>query len=115
MSKLLTEQWEFLKDVAVLISHIESLGFTASGGELQRTQFQQDEYYRQGKTKTHNSQHLKKLAIDLHIFRDGKLVEDVEKLKEIGNFWRMLSGQNEAGMFWKFKDVPHFERRENEK
>lgn len=111
---MIKEQWEFLKCVAKLIRFIESTGWTATGGELYRTKYQQDEYYRQGKTKTHNSQHILRLAIDLHIFFEGELIEDVEKLKPIGNYWQMLSKKNIAGMFWKFRDVPHFERRLDE-
>ena len=60
------EQWEFLKDVGKLINFIESQGDKATGGELLRTSEQQDIYMKTGKTKTLNSNHLKKLAIDLN-------------------------------------------------
>lgn len=111
---MITEQWEFLRDVAKLIIYIETKGLCATGGELYRTQFQQDEYVRKNKSKTQNSQHLKRLAIDLHIFKDGKLITDVEEVREIGEYWMKLNPKNKAGMFWKFYDMSHFERIDNE-
>ncbi|MGI9158917.1 MAG: M15 family metallopeptidase [Saprospiraceae bacterium] len=109
---LVNEQAAFLLDVAKLILKANKMGWTITGGELYRTVEQQEIYIKTGRSKTMNSNHLKRLAIDLNFFRNGQLTYDTALLEEIGRFWESLTPQNSAGMFWKtFKDVPHFERR----
>lgn len=109
---LSNEQAAFLLDVCKLVPFATSLGYTVTGGELQRTPEQQKIYLQTGKSKTMDSKHLRKLAIDLNFIKDGKLVYDIKELTPIGEYWQSLSPKNSAGMFWKsFKDVPHFERR----
>lgn len=109
---LVQEQHNFLQDVAKLITFAASQGFLVTGGELHRTAEQQQIYVKTGRSKTMNSKHLSRLAVDLNFFKDGVLVYDIAALTEIGKYWESLSAQNSAGMFWKsFKDVPHFERR----
>ncbi len=107
---LVTEQAAFLKDVVELIQWATASGWTVTGGELYRTAEQQQIYVRTGRSKTMNSNHLKRLAIDLNFFRDGKLVYDVEQLRPVGEFWEGLNPKNKWGGFWsKFLDLPHFE------
>jgi hypothetical protein len=106
------EQAAFLLDVCKLVPFATSLGYTVTGGELHRTPEQQKIYVQTGRSKTMDSKHLKKLAIDLNFIKDDKLVYDIKELTPIGEYWQSLSPKNSAGMFWKsFKDVPHFERR----
>lgn len=108
---LVKEQAAFLLDVAKLVQKATELGFTVTGGELARTPEQQQIYVNTGRSKTMNSNHLKRCAIDLNFFKDGKLTYDVETLRPIGEYWESLSPKNRAGMFWKtFRDVPHLER-----
>jgi hypothetical protein len=109
---MVTEQAAFLLDAAKLIQHATALGFTVTGGELFRTPEQQEIYVKTGRSKTMNSNHLKRLAIDLNFFKSGVLEYDVLVLTPIGEYWQSLDPKNSAGMFWKsFKDIPHFERR----
>ncbi len=109
---LALEQHAFLQDAAKLIVFAAEKGWTVTGGELFRTLEQQQIYIRTGRSMTMNSNHLKRLAIDLNFIKDGTLVYDVNQLTPIGEYWQSLSPKNSAGMFWKsFKDVPHFERR----
>ena len=109
---LVAEQAAFLQDVARLVVHAAEQGWTVTGGELYRTQEQQEIYVRTGRSKTSNSYHLKRLAIDLNFFRDGKLCYDVAALKPLGDYWESLAAVNSWGGNWNsFKDVPHFERR----
>lgn len=106
---LVTEQAAFLLDVCKLIQFATEKGFTVTGGELFRTPEQQQIYVKTGRSKTMNSNHMKRCAIDLNFFKDGKLTYDTQ---ELGRYWESLSPKNSAGMFWKsFKDAPHFERR----
>ncbi len=110
---LVSEQSAFLLDACKLIEFANSKGFVVTGGELWRTQEQQKIYYETGKSKTMNSWHLRRLAIDLNFFDDkGGVIYDVETLRPVGEFWQSLNPKNSWGGFWQsFKDVPHFERR----
>lgn len=109
---LVKEQAAFLLDVCKLIEFATAQGFTVTGGELARTPEQQAIYVKSGRSKTMNSIHLKRCAIDLNFFKDGKLTYDVAVLKPIGDFWESLDPFNHWGGNWKsFKDVPHFERK----
>lgn len=115
MATLSEQQAAFLLDVCKLVPFATSRGFRVTGGELLRTPEQQDIYVKTGRSQTYNSNHLKKLAIDLNFIdpATGALVYDISKLRPIGEFWEFLHPQNQAGMFWVgFKDVPHFERRQ---
>lgn len=109
---LVGEQASFLLDMGKLVAFATEQGFTVTGGELFRTPEQQDIYVRTGRSKTSASYHLKRLAIDLNFFLDGKLVYDAQALRPVGDYWQSLSPQNSWGGFWNsFKDLPHFERR----
>ncbi len=115
---LVNEQHLFLLDVAKLIQEAERQALVLSAGELYRTAEQQAIYVKTGRSKTMNSNHLKRLAIDLNFFtKDGngelKLTYDMALLKPLGDFWESLApGKNSWGGNWNsFKDVPHFERR----
>lgn len=103
-----THQEAFMQDLAKLIYFAHSKGYGIRGGELYRTPEQQQIYVESGRSKTMNSRHLKKCAIDLHFTKDGQLCYP----EEIGKFWESLNPLNSAGMFWtSLKDSPHFERR----
>lgn len=109
---LVNEQAAFLLDAARLIQKATETGWTVTGGELYRTAEQQEIYVKSGRSKTMNSNHLKRLAIDLNFFKDGKLIYDQNALQSIGNYWESLSPKNSWGGNWdSFKDTPHFERR----
>jgi len=104
------EQSEFAKDIVQLLIFIHQQGFEISFGETFRTKYQQAEYIRTGRSKTMRSKHLKKLAMDLNFFKDGKIVYSKERLQVIGDYWESLDTLNKWGGNWKFKDVPHFQR-----
>jgi len=105
------EQAQFLLDACKLIEYATERGWTVTGGELFRTQEQQEIYFKQGKSKTMQSNHLRRLAIDLNFLRDGKPVWDKAALSELGSFWESLYPKNRwGGNFKSLPDVPHFER-----
>lgn len=109
---LVAVQAEFLLDMCKLIDYATEQGFVVTGGELYRTAEQQAIYVKSGRSQTMSSNHLRRCAVDLNFFRDGKLCYDVEALKPIGLYWESLHPKNSWGGFWRsFKDVPHFERR----
>lgn len=111
--KLVPEQAAFLLDVCKLIQCATTWGFTVTGGELWRTQEQQEIYVKNGKSKTMNSKHLDRLAIDLNFFDvNGVPINDKATLQPVGEYWELLNVKNSWGGSWTtFKDTPHFERR----
>jgi len=105
------EQAAFLLDACKLIQYATSCGWTVTGGELSRTSEQQEIYFKQGKTKTMQSNHLRRLAIDLNFLKNGQPVWDKVQLADLGKFWESLSPLNRwGGNFKSLPDVPHFER-----
>ena len=105
------EQSKFLLDACKLIEFATALGWTVTAGELYRTQAQQEIYFKEGKTKTMQSNHMRRLAIDLNFLKDGKPVWDKAALQEIGSFWETLHPKNRwGGNFKSLPDTPHFER-----
>jgi len=115
---LVREQGLFLAQAAVLIRQAPEVGLVVTAGELYRTSEQQLIYFKNGRSRTMNSQHLKRLAIDLNFFErkpDGtlRLVYDGEGVRHLGAFWESLDPANRWGGRWSgFKDLPHFERRD---
>lgn len=108
---MVDKQWEFLKDVSLLIQFADRKGIVLSGGELYRTRYQQRRYIEKGLSKTMNSKHLKRMAIDFNFFIDSKLTYKKEDVQELGDFWESLNPKNKwGGNFKSFTDTPHFER-----
>ena len=115
---MVAEQAAFLLDACRLIKFATESGFTVTGGELFRTVEQQKIYVQTGRSKTMLSDHLRRLAVDLNFFKEGKLIYDRQQLAPLGHFWESLHPKNRwGGNFdrdWskedRFKDVPHFER-----
>jgi hypothetical protein len=103
-------QWAFLQDVAKLITFCAGNGIKLTGGELWRTHEQQLIYVKAGMSKTMDSKHLKRLAIDLNLFINGELRHDKEAFKVPAEYWASLSPENVSGYFWGW-DFNHFERR----
>ena len=105
------EQAAFLLDACKLIQYATEQGFMVTGGELTRTPEQQAIYLSSGRSKTMNSMHLKRCAIDLNFFKDGQLVSNKTLLDPIGAYWESLDPKNRwGGNFKSLVDCPHFER-----
>lgn len=108
---LISEQAAFLLDVCKLIEEATRQGFTVTAGEMYRTPEQQALYVKTGRSKTMNSLHLTRRAVDLNFFRDGKLVYDKAALAPLGAYWELLHPLNSwGGNGIKLVDVPHFSR-----
>ena len=108
---LVQEQAEFLLDAIKLIQFATEQGFVVTGGGLARTIEQQTLYVKTGRSKTMNSNHLKRCAIDLNFFKDGQIIWDKGVLAPLGAFWESLHPKNRwGGNFKSLVDCPHFER-----
>lgn len=107
---LVNDQHKFLQDAAKLIIHAGEQGFKVTAGELFRSPEQQAIYVKTGRSKTQNSLHLSRLAIDINVFKNGKLCGK-EEMKELGAFWESLDPLNSwGGNGKKLLDCPHFSR-----
>jgi len=108
---LVNEQAAFLLDVCKLVEEATRQGFTVTAGEMYRTPEQQAVYVKTGRSKTMNSLHLTRRAVDLNFFRDGKLVYNRDTLAPLGAYWESLHPLNSwGGNGVKLVDVPHFSR-----
>lgn len=115
--KLSEHQQKFTKDIAELICYATSIDIQLTFGEAYRTIEQQKIYVDSGKSKTMDSKHLKRLAVDFNFFINGKLTYDFHKVYALGKFWVSLDEHNRwGGDFNKngvkdgWLDTPHFER-----
>jgi hypothetical protein len=107
----ISEQAAFLLDLTKLIHKATELGFVVTAGELFRTPEQQQIYVKTGRSKTMNSLHLQRRAVDLNFFVDGKLTYDKATLAPLGAFWESLHPLNSwGGNGVKLVDAPHFSR-----
>lgn len=125
--RLSKQQQLFTQDVAKLILFANSLGVNLTFGEAYRTIDQQHLYFFGYKiiedngglmlrrapvrSKTMQSNHLRRLAVDFNFFIAGVLVYEHEYITKIGKYWESLSPKNRwGGHFKSIKDTPHFER-----
>lgn len=120
------KQSTFLFNVAKLIFWAFDNGYELTGGELLRTKDQQYLYFEGYKldriggvlklfkinslSKTMNSKHLDKLAIDLNLFVDGEYKSDAESHRPLGEYWKSLNPDNVWGGDWGW-DGNHYEMK----
>lgn len=114
-----TEQEIFTKQVVELLLNAFDLGYEVRLGEVQRPIEMQEIYVRTGRSKTMDSMHLKKCAIDLVLLKKG-VVCSREEIKPLGTWWENRDLKNRWGGSWRgaveagkssFVDAPHFERQ----
>lgn len=101
----------FSQNLAKLLLHVETLGFTCSIGEVYRTSEQAKLYAQEGKGIV-DSQHCKKLAVDLQLFSNGSFLQDKNEYEPLGIFWESLNPENRwGGRFPNRVDSVHFEMK----
>ncbi len=107
--RLSDKQFIFLQDFAKLVTFCVENNIKITGGELMRTRFQQREYIRTGRSWTMNSDHLRKMAIDLNFFINGKLTYRKKDIQPVADYWKSLRPENYwGGDFKRRVDTPHF-------
>jgi len=113
--KLSEKQMQFSIMVSKLLIFAteQNLGITL--GHAWRDVDTQKRLFDQGLSKTMNSKHLDKLAIDLNVFKNkrGHLVwtTNVEDYRVLGDYWENHLGGRWGGNFHNFADAGHFEYR----
>lgn len=102
-------QQEFAKNVANLIHYIYVKGYSVSLGEAWRPPEMAAIYAKEGKGIV-DSQHTKRLAIDLNLFdSQGKYLSDTKDYKWVGDYWKSLNGANRWGGNFPRGDGNHME------
>lgn len=123
----------FTRNIGCLIEYAYEMGYELSFGEAERTKSQvllnyygyevmfnkADGIYlekRNRTSKTLDSNHLERLAVDFNVFKDGVWISSFEETKFLGVYWVSLHPKNRwGGDFNKngikdgFIDTPHFE------
>lgn len=101
-------QEEFATEAANLIKKAFQLGYQVTLGEAWRTP-QQAQWDHDHDTGISHSLHTERLAIDLNFFKDGNLITDGSKLKDIGDWWKSLGPNYRwGGDFKTLPDGNHF-------
>lgn len=109
--KLSEKQAIFSLNVAkLIIQSKEIFDIDISLGEAYRTKEQQSIYYSRGLSKTLQSRHMSRLAIDINIFKDGKWLTEREDYKPLALIWKNLNPLNDCGYYWGW-DFNHFEMK----
>jgi hypothetical protein len=111
--KLSASQQVFARNVATLITKIFDCSYTCTLGEAFRTEEQANAYAAKG-LGIKNSQHCKRMAIDLNLFSpSGKYLTDTEQYETFGVFWEALHPLNRWGGRFKRADGNHFEMKDS--
>ena len=116
----------FALNISKLIIYAYESGYEITLGEAYRTKSQQYLYFEgyniiklgsdlklaktDPKSKTMFSKHLKKLALDINVFKDGRLLDknDKELFKPLAEYWKSLNPNNTCGYYWGW-DYNHFQ------
>jgi hypothetical protein len=110
---LVEKQITFAINVSRLIQHINSSGYFCTLGEAFRTPEQAEIYAKQRKG-IKDSQHCKRLAIDLNLFSpDAEYLKDFKSYEKFGLYWESLDKRNRwGGLFKTLIDSNHFEMKD---
>ena len=82
-------------------------GYEIRGGEWWRSPAAAAEYARTGKG-IKNSNHRKKLAWDINLFKDGKYLTSTEDHRELGEYWEKLHPLCRWGGRFRRRDGNHY-------
>ena len=111
-------QCKFAHDVSKLITYIYWKQYKCTLGEAFRTK-EQAKFNADHNIGILDSQHCKRLAIDLNLFSsDGEYLTRTEDYKDFGSYWKSLSPNNRWGGDFHnvngetFSDANHFEAQE---
>jgi len=103
-SELLQLQWKFTRMVPKLIAQAHALGYEATLGDGFRDPRLHGDFGVKRGYGAAKSQHKRRLAIDLLLFKDGKYLTDTKDYAPLGLWWEQQGGA------WggRFEDGNHF-------
>jgi hypothetical protein len=101
-------QSKFVMLVGKLIEFAYANGMELTFGEALRTPEQQEIYFQKGLSKTKNSKHLFKLAIDFNLFINSEYRTDKPSYQILGDYWKSLDPECVWGGDWGW-DANHFQ------
>ena len=114
--KLSEQQQIFTLNIGKLIKYAHLMGFGLTFGHAWRSIEEQERLFNAGLSKTLDSQHQKRLAVDFNVFLGGRLCLDWETIKILGDYWESLHPNNRWGGDWNgndrrdgYLDTAHFE------
>lgn len=101
------QQEKFARLLPRLIDKAHELGFSVRVGEVERHRVAADWLANRG-LGTRSSLHLSRLAVDLHLFRDGKYLDSTEAHRELGEWWETQDPDCRWGGRFKRADGNHY-------
>lgn len=110
---LLAKQVEFTRCVGLLLDWAFVTGNEVVLAEAYRTREQAELYARAGKGIL-NSNHCKKLAVDLFRYKDGTVSWEFEDYRALGDYWKTLHPLARwGGDMPRLRDAVHFSFEHN--
>lgn len=108
--KLSEHQQKFSRHIALLILWAINEGYEVTFGDAYRDPRVHGPYgeKKDGSYATANSEHKRRLAVDLNLFKDGEYLGETEDHAPLGAFWEGLDEHNEWGGRW--EDGNHYQR-----
>jgi hypothetical protein len=110
MLSLLDRQKIFAQNVAKLLFEIVAKSESVTLGEAYRTKEQAELYAKEGKGII-DSQHCKRLAIDIDLFQGETYLTDEKSYEPFGIYWESLHPDNVWGGRFKRGDGNHYEMK----
>ena len=101
------KQSVFAELVAQLIVKAYEMGYEVTFGEAWRNPRVAEKYSEWG-IGIKSSLHCSRLAIDLNLFRDGKLLKDTEDHRPLGQYWKTLDPLCRWGGDFRRRDGNHY-------
>ena len=106
--KLSEHQQVFASHVALLILYAEACGYKVTLGDAYRDPRVHGQIGEKVSYSSANSNHKRRLAVDLNLFMDGEYLGDTDDHEQLGAFWESLDPLNRWGGRW--EDGNHYER-----
>ena len=97
------QQSEFVRMAVRLIEYAHAQGYELTFGDAFR-----DTRCPYGAKDT---MHLKRLAIDLNLFKDGRYLDETEDHLPLGEYWESIGGR--WGGRYKIRDGNHYEYKQD--
>lgn len=107
METLRQKQTRFALAVALLIQEADKRGYAMTIGEVERSRLQAMANAKAG-SGISNSLHCQRLAIDLHLFKDGRYITGSEGHSELGRWWKDLNPDHRWGGDFAARDYNHY-------